>query len=159
MLKLLPASTLALALALLVPRLWLQAAWLARPTAVAACLPVVSSHERRVIPLSNKLSFVQCCGRTHLHPLSWCITQTSDVAVQRFVLSHGWALQQAAAKGSGIPKHTATLRARRQCIPSTMGMIRRLKSLPEPILHYFPGQRLQVPSLRLKPSGSVAFHQ
>ena len=53
LLRLLPASALALALALLVPRLRLRAAWLARPTAVAACLPVVSSHERGVIPLSN----------------------------------------------------------------------------------------------------------
>ena len=58
LLRLLPASTLALALALLVPRLLLRAAWLARPTAATACLPVVSTHERRVIALSNELSFV-----------------------------------------------------------------------------------------------------
>ena len=53
LLWLLPASALALALELLVPRLLLQAAWLARPTAATACLPVVSTHERRVIVLSN----------------------------------------------------------------------------------------------------------
>ena len=53
LLRLLPASALALALVLLVPRLLLGAAWLARPTAATACLPVVSTHERRVIALSN----------------------------------------------------------------------------------------------------------
>ena len=72
-----------------------------------------------------------------------------DVAVQSFVLSYGWALQQAATKGSGVAQYTAMLSARRKGIPSTMGMIRRLKSLPEPVLHYFPWQCLQVPSLRL----------
>ena len=53
LLRLLPASALALALVLLVPRLLLRAAWLARPTAATACLPIVSTHERRVIALSN----------------------------------------------------------------------------------------------------------
>ena len=53
LLWLLPASALALALELLVPRLLLQAAWLARPTTVAACLPIISTHECRVIALSN----------------------------------------------------------------------------------------------------------
>ena len=48
-----PASALALAMALLVPHLQLRAAWLARPTAATAGLPVVSTHERRVIALSN----------------------------------------------------------------------------------------------------------
>ena len=73
LLRLPPASALALALALLVPRLRLRAAWLARLTTATARLPVVSTHERRVIALSNELSLVQRCGRTHLHPLSWCI--------------------------------------------------------------------------------------
>ena len=74
LLRLLPASALALALALLVPRLWLQATGLARLTTATARLPVVSTHERRVIALSNELSLMQCCWRTHLHPLSWCIS-------------------------------------------------------------------------------------
>ena len=73
LLRLLPASALALALALLVPRLWLRAAWLARAAAATACLPVVSTHECGIIPLSNKLSFVQRCRRPHLHPFAWCI--------------------------------------------------------------------------------------
>ena len=110
---LLPASALALALALLVPCLRLQAAWLARAAAATACLPVISTHERRVIPLSNELSFVQRGRRAHLHPFSWCISQPPDVTVQCFVLGHRRALQQAAAEGSSVPKHTATLRARR----------------------------------------------
>ena len=74
LLWLLPASALALALALLVPRLWLQATGLAGSTTATARLPIVSTHERRVIALSNELSLVQRCGRTHLHPLSWCIS-------------------------------------------------------------------------------------
>ena len=74
LLRLLPASTLALALALLVPCLLLRAGWLARAAAATACLPIISTHERRVISLSNELSFVQHGGRTHLHPLSWCIS-------------------------------------------------------------------------------------
>ena len=45
LLWLLPASALALALALLVPRLLLGAAWLARPTSATACLPVISTHK------------------------------------------------------------------------------------------------------------------
>ena len=49
----LPASTLALALALLVPSVWLGAAWLARPTTTTALLALVSVHECQVIPLSN----------------------------------------------------------------------------------------------------------
>ena len=53
LLRLLPASALALALALLVPHLLLQAAWLAQPTTATACLPIVSTHERRFIALSN----------------------------------------------------------------------------------------------------------
>ena len=53
LLRLLSASTLALALALLVPHFLLRAAWLARPTTTTVCLPVVSTHERRVISLSN----------------------------------------------------------------------------------------------------------
>ena len=69
LLRLLPASALALALAWLVPRLWLQAAWLAQPTTATARLPVISTHERRVIPLSDKLSFMQRGRRTHLYPL------------------------------------------------------------------------------------------
>ena len=73
LLRLLPASALALALAWLVPRLWLRAAWLAQATAATACLPIVPTHERRVIALSNELSLMQRCGRMHLHPLSWCI--------------------------------------------------------------------------------------
>ena len=44
-LQFLPASTLALALALLVPRFLLGAAWLARPTATAALLAIVSVHK------------------------------------------------------------------------------------------------------------------
>ena len=53
LLRLLPASALALALALLVPRLLLQGAWLAQPTTATACLPNHSSHERQVIALNN----------------------------------------------------------------------------------------------------------
>ena len=53
LLRLLPASALALALALLVPRLWRRATGLARPTTATARLPVISMHERRVIALSN----------------------------------------------------------------------------------------------------------
>ena len=53
LLRLLPASALALALAWLVPRFLLRAAWLAGPTAATACLPIVPTHERRVIALSN----------------------------------------------------------------------------------------------------------
>ena len=45
LLRLLPASALALALALLVPRLLLQAVWLVRPATATALLPVVSLHE------------------------------------------------------------------------------------------------------------------
>ena len=74
LLWLLPASALALALALLVPCLRLQAAWLARPTAATACLPIISTHECGIVPLSTKLSFVQHCRRPHLHPFAWCIT-------------------------------------------------------------------------------------
>ena len=73
LLRLLPASALALALAWLVPRLWLRAAWLGRAAAATACLPIVSTHECGIIPLSNKLSFMQHCRRPHLHPLAWCI--------------------------------------------------------------------------------------
>ena len=46
LLRFLPASALALALALLVPRLWLQATGFARLTAATACLPVIPTHER-----------------------------------------------------------------------------------------------------------------
>ena len=53
LLRLLPASALALALAWLVPRFLLRAAWLARLSTATACLPIVSTHERRVIALSN----------------------------------------------------------------------------------------------------------
>ena len=74
LLWLLPASALALALALLVPCLWLRAAGFARPTTATACLPVISTHECQVIALSNKLSFMQHCRRSHLHPLSWYIS-------------------------------------------------------------------------------------
>ena len=74
LLRVLPASALALALALLVPHLLLQDSWLARVAVATARLPVVSLHERGVIPLSNKLSFVQRCRRPHLHPFAWCIT-------------------------------------------------------------------------------------
>ena len=70
LLWLLPSSALALALAWLVPRLWLRAAWLARAAVATARLPVVSMHECGIIPLSNKLSFVQRFRRPHLHPLS-----------------------------------------------------------------------------------------
>ena len=74
LLRLLPASALALALAWLVPRLWLQAIWLAQAAVATARLPVVSTHECGIIPLSNKLSLVQRCWRMHLHPFAWCIT-------------------------------------------------------------------------------------
>ena len=74
LLWLLPASALALALALLVPRLLLRAGWLAQVAVAAARLPIVSLYERGVIPLSNKLNFVQHCRRPHLHPFAWCIT-------------------------------------------------------------------------------------
>ena len=53
LLWLLSASALALALAWLVPRLWLRAGWLARAAVATAQLPVVSPHESGVIPLSN----------------------------------------------------------------------------------------------------------
>ena len=46
LLRLLPASALALALVLLVPRLLLQTTWLAGPTIATACLPIVSMQER-----------------------------------------------------------------------------------------------------------------
>ena len=74
LLRLLPASALALALAWLVPSFGLGTARLVRSASATARLPVVSSHERGVISLSNELSFVQRCRRPHLHPLSWCIS-------------------------------------------------------------------------------------
>ena len=53
LLRLLPASILALALAWQVPSFLLGAAWLTRVTVATARLPVVSAHECGVIPLSN----------------------------------------------------------------------------------------------------------
>ena len=53
LLRLLPASTLALALAWLVPSFLLWAAWLARVTTTTALLALVSMHERQVIVFSN----------------------------------------------------------------------------------------------------------
>ena len=58
LLWLLPASALALTLARLVPSFLLGATWLARAATATAHLPVVSTHERRVIALSNELSLV-----------------------------------------------------------------------------------------------------
>ena len=52
-LRLLPASALALALVLLVPSLWLGAAWLAGPTTATALLALISPHECQVVPLSD----------------------------------------------------------------------------------------------------------
>ena len=74
LLRLLPASALALGLAWLVPSFGLGTAWLVRSASATARLPVVSSHERGIIPLSNELSFVQRCRRPHLHPFAWCIS-------------------------------------------------------------------------------------
>ena len=53
LLQLLPASTLALALARLVPRFLLGATWLVQTVVTTARLPIVSTHECRVIALSN----------------------------------------------------------------------------------------------------------
>ena len=53
LLRLPPASALALALAWLVPSFGLGTARLVRLATATAGLPVVSTHERRVIPLSN----------------------------------------------------------------------------------------------------------
>ena len=53
LLWLLPASTLALALARLVPSFGLGTAWLVWSASATARLPVVSLHERRVTVLSN----------------------------------------------------------------------------------------------------------
>ena len=53
MLRLLPASALALALAGLVPSFGLGAVWLIQLAIATALLPVVSPHECGVIPLSN----------------------------------------------------------------------------------------------------------
>ena len=52
-LRLLPVSTLALALALLVPRFLLGATLLAGLAATTALLGLVSTHKSRVVPLSN----------------------------------------------------------------------------------------------------------
>ena len=73
LLRLLPASALALALARLVPSFGLGTAWLVRSASATARLPVVSLHECGVIPLSNKLSFVQHGRGMNLHPFTWCI--------------------------------------------------------------------------------------
>ena len=61
LLRLLPASTLALALALLVPSFGLSATLLAGPATATALLVLVSPHEHRVVLLSNWLSLMQCC--------------------------------------------------------------------------------------------------
>ena len=53
LLRLLPASTLALALAWLVPSFLLAATWLARETVVTALLALISMHERQDMALSN----------------------------------------------------------------------------------------------------------
>ena len=45
LLWLLPASTLALALALLVPRLLLRSIWLVQPATATALLPIISPHK------------------------------------------------------------------------------------------------------------------
>ena len=39
-----------------------------------------------------------------------------------FVLSYGWALNQAAMESSGIAQYTATLSAQRKGIPSTVSI-------------------------------------
>ena len=53
LLRLLPASALALALARLVPSFGLGTAWLVGVTVATARLPIVSVHECGVIALSN----------------------------------------------------------------------------------------------------------
>ena len=53
LLRLLPASTLALVLARLVPSFLLGATWLARAATATALLALVSTHEHRAIEHSN----------------------------------------------------------------------------------------------------------
>ena len=52
-LRLLPASALALPLALLVPRFVLGAAWLVGPSATTALLAIVSMHESQILLLTD----------------------------------------------------------------------------------------------------------
>ena len=53
LLRFFPASTLALALARLVPSFLLGATWLVQAAVDTARLPVISPHECGVVPLSN----------------------------------------------------------------------------------------------------------
>ena len=52
-LRILPASTLAVALALLVPRFLLGTAWFVGLAATTTLLALVFVHESRTVPLSN----------------------------------------------------------------------------------------------------------